>query len=323
MLLARKVAAALAAGCSIIIKPAEETPGVCVGLIRAFVDAGVPAGVVNLVFGVPAEISAYLIKSPIVRKVSFTGSVPVGKLLSRQSGEGLKPVTMELGGHSPVLVFDDVDVERIATACATFKYRNAGQVCISPNRIYVQKNAYKGFLERFVEVAKAIKVGDGRDPETQMGPLTNERRLQATEAFVADARARGAKVVAGGNRIGNRGYFFEPTVLTDIDDDASIMKTEPFCPVAPIMPFDDVDDAIAKANAVDYGLAAYAFTHSTRRASAVGEGFDAGWIGINNFTPALADAPMGGVKDSGIGYEGGPEGRDAYMSIKFLSQAPG
>jgi succinate-semialdehyde dehydrogenase / glutarate-semialdehyde dehydrogenase len=321
VLLARKVAAALAAGCSIIIKPAEETPGVCVGLIRAFVDAGAPAGLINLVFGVPSEISEHLIASPVIRKVSFTGSVPVGKLLSRLASNGLKAITMELGGHSPVVVFDDVDIEKVAAAGAAFKFRNAGQVCISPNRFYVQESVYPRFLDRFIEVAKSIKVGNGLDPSIQMGPLTNERRLQAAENFVANARSRGAKVRIGGERIGNRGYFFQPTVLTEVDDDAEIMKTEPFCPVVPIMPFSTVDEAIRKANAVSYGLAAYAFTRSINRASAMSEAFEAGWIGINSFTPALADAPIGGVKESGVGYEGGPEGLDAYMQIKFLSQA--
>lgn len=321
VLLVRKVAAALAAGCSIIIKPAEETPGVCVELVRAFADAGVPPGVVNLVFGVPAEVSEQLIASPIIRKVSFTGSVPVGKLLCRLASEGLKATTMELGGHSPVLVFPDSNVEQVAQTAATFKFRNAGQVCISPNRFYVHQDVYKRFLDRFLEVAKAVKIGHGLEEGVQMGPLANDRRLAAAEAFVSDAKDRGAKVALGGNRIGNRGYFFEPTVLTDLDEASTIMSEEPFCPVAPILPFSSVEEAIEKANNVSFGLAAYAFTASLSTASAVSEGFDAGWIGVNSFTPALADAPIGGVKESGIGYEGGPEGLDAYLQTKFLSQA--
>ena len=321
VLVARKLAAALAAGCSIIVKPAEETPGVCVGLIRAFHDAGVPAGVINLVFGVPSQVSEHLIASPVIRKVSFTGSVPVGKQLYKLAGEGLKAVTMELGGHSPVVVFDDVDVDKVATQCAAFKYRNAGQVCLSPNRFFVHEAVYERFLNRFAEVARNLKVGDGMDSGTQMGPLNNVRRLDAAQSFVADASGRGAKVLVGGGRSGSRGYFFAPTVLSDIDAQASIMKQEPFCPVAPIVPFATFDEAVDRANDVEYGLAAYAFTDSLRRSSALAEAFQAGWIGINSFTPALADAPIGGVKQSGVGYEGGPEGLDAYLQTKFLSQS--
>lgn len=322
VLMVRKLAAALAAGCSIVIKPAEECPGVCVGIVRAFAEAGVPRGVINLLFGVPAEISETLIDSPVIRKVSFTGSVPVGKLLSRMAGERLKSATMELGGHSPVLVFDDCDIDAAAVKCATFKYRNAGQVCISPNRIFVQKASYERFIDRFIDVAKGIRVGDGMDSETQMGPLANARRLEAAESFVADAREKGATVRLGGNRIGNRGLFFEPTVLSDLPDDAQIMREEPFVPIAPIMPFDGLEDGLRMANAVPFGLAAYAFTRSTENATAVAEGFEVGWIGINDFTPALEDAPICGKKDSGLGCEGGPEGLDSYMHTRFVSQAP-
>lgn len=321
VLMVRKIAAALAAGCSIVVKPAEECPGVCVGIVRAFVDAGVPDGVINLLFGVPAQISEKLIHSPIIKKVSFTGSVPVGKLLSQMSGALLKPATMELGGHSPVLIFNDCDIEETAERCAVFKYRNAGQVCISPNRFFVQKDSYSRFLDRFTAVAKTIAVGDGLDVATRMGPLTNDRRLMAAESFVEDARAQGATVRLGGNRIGNRGYFFEPTILTDVPDDAQIMNEEPFVPVAPIHTFEDIEDGLRKANSVPYGLAAYAFTQSLANATAFSEGIEAGWIGINDFTPALADAPIGGMKDSGLGYEGGPEGLDAYLNIKFVSQS--
>lgn len=321
VLVARKLAAALAAGCSIIVKPAEETPGACVGLVRAFHDAGVPAGVINLVFGVPSQVSEHLIASPVIRKISFIGSVPVGKQLYKLAADGLKAVTMELGGHSPVVVFDDVDVEKVATLCARFKFRNAGQVCLSPNRFFVHEAIYKAFADRFADVARNIKVGDGMNPGTQMGPLNNVRRLNAAESFVADACARGAKTLVGGARIGSRGYFFEPTVIGEIDEGASIMKEEPFCPIAPIVPFSTFEEAVEKANNVEYGLAAYTFTDSLRRSSEIAEAFEAGWIGINSFTPALADAPMGGVKQSGVGYEGGPEGVDAYMQTKFLSQA--
>jgi len=319
VLAVRKIAAALATGCTIIIKPAEETPSVAVGIVRAFQDAGVPAGVLNLVFGNPSQVSEHLIASPIIRKVSFTGSVPVGKLLYKLAADGLKAVTMELGGHSPVVVFDDVDVDKVATACAMFKFRNAGQVCLSPNRFFVQQGVYDAFVARFVEVARALKVGDGSQPGVQMGPLNNMRRLDAAERFVADARATGAKVVQGGQRIGKQGYFFEPTILTGLAENTLIMTEEPFCPVAPIVPFSTLEEGVQKANAVEFGLAAYAFTRSSARAAAVSESFEAGWIGINSFTPALADTPLGGMKDSGVGYEGGPEGLDAYMQIRFLS----
>ncbi len=321
VLVARKLGAALAAGCSIVIKPAEETPGACIEIARAFQEAGVPAGVINLVFGIPAQVSEHLIRSPIIRKVTFTGSVPVGRLLSRLAGEHLKPVTMELGGHSPVLVFDDVDVAKVARASVRFKFRNAGQVCLSPNRFYVHERVYDSFVAAFADAAKNIVVGNGLAETSEMGPLNNARRLSAAQQFVEEARERGAKVAAGGGRIGTRGYFFEPTVLTDLDERSAILHEEPFCPVVPVMPFANIDDAIAKANSVDFGLAAYAFTGSLKNAAQVTERFDAGWIGINSFTPSLADAPIGGFKQSGIGYEGGPEGLDAYLHIKFASQA--
>lgn len=319
VLAVRKIAAALAAGCTIIVKPAEETPAVCVGIVRAFQDAGVPPGVLNLVFGVPAEVSGRLIASPVIRKVSFTGSVPVGRLLYKLAGAGLKAITMELGGHSPVIVCADVDVAKVAADCAAFKYRNAGQVCLSPNRFFVHEAVYDAFVARFVEVAKNLRIGAGADAGVQMGPLNNARRLDAAERFVADARDGGAMVALGGKRIGSRGFFFEPTVLTGIGEGASIMSEEPFCPVAPIVSFATLDEAIAKANAVEFGLAAYAFTNASDKAAALSERLEAGWIGINSFTPALADAPLGGMKDSGVGYEGGPEGLDEYLQTRFLS----
>ncbi|MCU1760882.1 NAD-dependent succinate-semialdehyde dehydrogenase [Pseudomonas sp. 14P_8.1_Bac3] len=321
VLVARKVAAALAAGCSVVVKPAEETPGVCVGIIRAFIDAGLPKGVINMLFGEPSQVSELLIASPITRKVSFTGSVSVGRLLSTLAAKQLKPVTMELGGHSPVVVFDDVDVQAVARACAGFKFRNAGQVCVSASRFFVHDRVYEEFTRHFVEFANAVKVGNGLEADISMGPLANVRRLESTMELVADAKARGATVAAGGNRMFERGYFFQPTVLTDLDPQSRILHEEPFCPVAPIMPFSDFDEVMQRANGVDFGLAAYAFTNSIKRAAAVSEGFDAGWIGINCFTPALADAPISGTKQSGIGHEGGPEGLDAYLQTRFVSQA--
>src|SRR6516164_9250606 len=239
---ARKIGASLAAGCAIIIKPSEETPGSCVELVRCFVDAGLPAGVLNMVFGVPAEVSEHLIASDVVRKISFTGSVPVGKHLAGLAAKGMKRATMELGGHSPVVVFGDADPEKTADTIAAFKYRNAGQVCISPTRFYVQEPVYDRFLSRFAEYAKAIKVGDGLEKGIAMGPMANARRVDAMEGFVNDAKQRGGKIVTGGNRRGNQGYFFEPTVITDVPDDSKIMTEEPFGPVAPIVTFKTFDE---------------------------------------------------------------------------------
>lgn len=321
VLVVRKVAAALAAGCSVVVKAAEECPAICMGIVRAFHDAGVPPGVVNLVFGKPAEVSRRLISSEVIAKVSFTGSVRVGRELYRLAGEHLKPVTMELGGHAPVIVGADVDVPKIATLCCAFKFRNAGQVCIAPARFLVHESIQAAFLSHFAAAAQSLRVGNGMDPHTQMGPLNNARRLAAAEAFVANASKHGAKLVTGGERIGSRGHFFPPTVLSDVRPEADVMREEPFCPVAPILPFSRMDEAISIANSVDYGLAAYAFTDSLSAASELAESLQAGWIGINNFTPALADAPLGGMKHSGIGYEGGPEGLAAYVRTRFLSQS--
>lgn len=320
-LAARKLAAALAAGCTVVMKPAEETPAICIELARAFVDAGVPAGAVNLLFGVPAQISQRLIASPVIRKISFTGSVPVGRLLASQAGQYLKPATMELGGHAPVLVFDDVDVDKAARACVGFKFRNAGQVCLSPSRFFVQAGIAPAFIQRFTELASAMKVGNGLEAGVQMGPLNNLRRLQAAQQLVEQAHGVGARVETGGQRLTGPGHFFPPTVLTQVPDHASILNEEPFCPVAPIMTFETMDEGIARANAVEFGLAAYAFTNQMERAAEFSERIEAGWIGINNFTPSLADAPIGGVKDSGLGYEGGPEGLDAYQHLRFISQS--
>ena len=318
---ARKIAAALGAGCSIIIKPSEEAPGVAVGIVNACQDAGVPDGVLNLVFGDSAMVSEYLIRSPIIKKISLTGSVAVGKILSRMAGELLKPATMELGGHAPVLVFGDADPEKAAEMTAGFKFRNAGQVCLGVSRIFVHESIYQRFLDRFVECARNLKVGDGMDEGVTMGPMANERGVSAMERLMADAVDGGAKTVLGGNRIGNQGCFWEPTVLNELSDSSAIMTEEPFGPIAPVVPFSSFDEALERANGLDLGLAAYAFTRSLDTATNVADGLEAGWIGINNFSPALAEAPFGGMKDSGFGYEGGPEGFNAYCQTKFVSQA--
>jgi succinate-semialdehyde dehydrogenase/glutarate-semialdehyde dehydrogenase len=317
----RKIAGALAAGCSIIIKASEETPAGCVELVKCFAEAGVPAGVINLVFGVPAEVSEHLIASDIVKKVSFTGSIPVGKHLAALAAKGMKKATMELGGHSPVIVFADADAEKAADTIAASKYRNAGQVCVSPTRFYVQEDSFKKFSARFVEYAKGLKLGDGLEKDTRMGPLANPRRLDAMESIVNDARSRGGKVQTGGNRHGNQGFFFEPTVVTDLPDDSKLMTVEPFGPVAPIVPFKTFDEVVERANSLEYGLAAYAFTNSSATANAIGDAIQSGMVGINSVAISTPETPFGGVKESGYGSEGGIEGLEAYMNVKFISQA--
>ena len=317
----RKISGALAAGCSIIIKGPEETPASCAELVRAFADAGVPPGVVNLVFGVPAEISEYLIPHPVIRKVSFTGSTAVGKHLAMLAGKSMKRVTMELGGHAPGIVFADADIDLAVNVLAGSKYRNAGQVCIAPTRILIQEPRYDEFVTKFTAASNAIKIGDGLDPETRMGPLAHSRRIDAMEAFVADAVTKGATIRTGGNRIGNKGYFFEPTVLTEVPLDARVMNEEPFGPLALIAPFSDFDAVVSEANRLDYGLAAYAFTRSAKTAAAIGTAVESGMVSINHAGLALAETPFGGIKDSGYGSEGGAEGIEAYLNTKFVTQA--
>ena len=316
----KKLAAAIAAGCSIIVKAPEETPASPAELIRAFADAGVPAGVVNLVYGVPSEISEYLIPHPTIRKISFTGSTKVGKDLAAMAGQHMKRVTMELGGHAPVIVFDDADVESAAKIMAAAKYRNAGQVCISPTRFLVQEGVYDNFIKQFVDNAKAITVGNGLDSNSKMGSLANDRRVTAIESMIQDAVGQGAKVATGGNRVGNKGYFFEPTVVTGVSKSARAMNEEPFGPLALISPFAKFDDAAEEANRLPFGLASYAFTKSAKTATAIGAAVEAGMMSINSFALALPETPFGGMKDSGYGAEGGTEGIDAYLSTKFITQ---
>ena len=317
----RKIGGALAAGCSLILKASEETPGSCVELVRCVVDAGVPPGVLNLVFGVPSKVSEHLIASPIVRKVSFTGSIPVGKHLAGLAAKGVKRATMELGGHSPVVVFGDADPEKTADTIAAFKFRNAGQVCISPTRFYVQEPVYDRFVKRFTDYANNIKLGDGLADGTTMGPMANTRRLDALESFVNDAKNRGGKIVTGGKRRGNQGYYFEPTVVTDIPDDSKVMTEEPFGPIAPIVAFKTFDEVVARANSLPFGLAAYAFTSSVATATAIGDALESGMVGVNSVAISTPETPFGGVKESGYGSEGGVEGLEAYTVTKFISQA--
>ena len=317
----RKISAALAAGCSIILKGPEETPGPCAELVRAFVDAGVPAGTINLVFGVPADISNYLIPHPVIRKVSFTGSTAVGKQLAALAGLHMKRVTMELGGHAPVIVFDDADLDVASKILAATKYRNAGQVCASPTRFLVQSKVYDSFVDKFISASKALKVGDGMKADTNMGPLAHERRLDAMEGFVADAVEKGAEVQTGGGRIGDKGYFFAPTVLTHADRGTRVMNEEPFGPVAVMIRFADFGEAVTEANRLPYGLAAYAYTKSAKTANLIASAVESGMITINHSGLALPEVPFGGVKDSGYGSEGGSEAIEAYLNSKFISQA--
>ncbi|MFE6636625.1 NAD-dependent succinate-semialdehyde dehydrogenase [Streptomyces tendae] len=315
----RKISSALSAGCSLVIKASEETPATAMELVRCYADAGLPAGVLNLVFGEPAEVSAHLIASPATRLIAFTGSVPVGKLLAAKAGEVMKPSLMELGGHAPVIVCADADPGKAARRAAQAKWANAGQVCTSPSRFLVHESIVEEFTAEFVKAAEAVAVGDGLDEGTAMGPLANERRLAAMERLTADAVARGAKVLTGGERLDRPGYYFAPTVLTEVPEDSELMSVEPFGPLAPIVAFSDLDEALAAANALPYGLAAYGFTDSAATAEKLSEELEAGILSLNHCGGSVHEAPSGGVKDSGYGREGGPEALDAYLITKRVS----
>jgi succinate-semialdehyde dehydrogenase/glutarate-semialdehyde dehydrogenase len=316
----RKVSAALAAGCSVILKGPEETPASVAALVQAYVDAGLPAGVLNLVFGVPSEISEYLIPHPVIRKITFTGSTPVGKKLAALAGQHMKRITMELGGHAPAIVFGDADVDTAVKQLAASKFRNAGQVCIAPTRFLVHESVYERFVDGFVKAAGSIKVGDGLDPASRMGPLANSRRIEAMQMFVDDAVAKGAKLLTGGKRIGSTGNFFEPTVLGHVPASARIMSEEPFGPIAPIVSFSSFDEVVAEANRLPFGLASYAYTRSAKTVNAIGAAIESGMVTINHVGFALPELPFGGVKDSGYGSEGGSEAIEAYLNSKLITQ---
>lgn len=315
----RKLAPGLAAGCTFVIKCSEETPGTACALIRCFEEAGLPRGVVNLVFGDPPMISQHLIAQPDIRMIAFTGSVPVGKLIAGQAARVMKPCIMELGGHAPVIVCADADPVVAAKRAAMAKFVNSGQVCTAPTRFLVHADLHDRFVDTFVATARALKVGDGLEDEVQMGPLANPRRLEAMERLVSDAVARGARIETGGKRLGNTGWFFEPSVLTNVPIDAEMMLEEPFGPVAPIRRFNDLDAAIAEANATPYGLAAYGFTSSAATADKLARSFEAGILSINHCGGSVHEAPSGGVKESGYGREGGLEGYEAYTIVKRVS----
>jgi succinate-semialdehyde dehydrogenase/glutarate-semialdehyde dehydrogenase len=318
---ARKIAESLAAGCTIVIKPAEETPATAALLMQVLHDAGLPKGVVNMVFGQPEMISRVALGSGVIRKLSFTGSVPVGKQLARLAADHLVKCTLELGGHAPTIVFDDAGVEAAAPLLAERKARVSGQVCNSPTRFYVQEGIYPRFRAALVAAMSAVRVGDPLAEGTQMGPLVNAKRLNAIEAFVADARAQGARVAAGGGRLGERGQFHALTLLDEVPDSARIMSEEPFGAVAAMQSFRALDEVVAKANALPYGLAAYVFSRSPRTIHEMTERLEVGLLGINGCNIATAETPFGGVKESGYGSEGGSEGIEGFLTTKFVSEA--
>ncbi|MBB5423789.1 NAD-dependent succinate-semialdehyde dehydrogenase [Paraburkholderia sp. JPY303] len=320
LLPSRKIAAALAAGCSVIARPASEAPGSCMALGQVLLDAGLPAGVLGILTGHAKPMVARLVQSKVIRKVSLTGSVPVGKEILRLAADHVKKVTMELGGHAPVIVHADADPVESAKKLATTKFRNCGQVCISPSRFYVHRSILAPFAETFAAVARELRIGDGRDPATTLGPMIRARAVESALSLIEDARARGARVLAGGQRPSHleRGHFIEPTVLVDVPDDARIMCEEPFAPVAPIAAFDDVTDAITRANATEFGLAAYVFTHDSALAAMTAEALEAGMVGINETLLATAEAPFGGIKESGFGREGGSLGILDYLTPKYI-----
>ncbi len=318
----RKLSAALATGCSMIVKAPEETPASPAQLIRAFVDAGIPAGVVGLVYGVPADISSYLIASPVIKKITFTGSTVVGKQLASLAGLHMKRATMELGGHAPVIVCDDADLELAIKQSSAAKFRNAGQVCISPTRFLVHESIQREFAAGFAQYAKGLKVGDGTEPGVQMGPLANGRRVEAMQRFATDAVEQGATALAGGaiaSAGSGRGNFFAPTVFSDVPLTAKLFNEEPFGPIAAIRSFKSLDEAIAEANRLPFGLASYAYTKSLKNAHQIVNQLQVGMLWMNQPAAAWPELPFGGVKDSGYGAEGGPEALEAYLNHKTVA----
>lgn len=318
-LAAKKFAGALAAGCSIICKPSQETPGSVIEMAKALLAAGVHPAAIAVVFGEADQVSTQLINAPEVAKITFTGSIPIGKRLAAAAGAVMKPVTMELGGHAPVIVCGDVDPEATAELLVHAKFMNAGQICLCPSRFFVEASIAERFATRFVELAAALRVGDGTDPRTQMGPLANERRVAAIAALVEDARMRGATILTGGRRIGERGNFYAPTVLTDVPPNAAILHEEPFGPVAPILPFTDEAAMLAQANGLEFGLSSYVFTHDEARLRRLVDALRYGVVGVNGGLTHQPEAPLGGWKESGIDTEGGIEILDPYQITKHVN----
>lgn len=315
----RKLGSALAAGCGVVIKPAEETPASCMLVVRALLDAGVEPEALNMVCGVPSDVSALLIDHPAIAKASFTGSVAVGRQLGERAARRVLRFTAELGGHAPVIVCDDADVDAVLALAVPAKFRNAGQVCASPIRFYVARARFARFAEGMARAASSLRLGPGLDPGTQMGPLAHERRVEEMQRFVADALDHGARLLCGGHRVDRRGWFFEPTVLADVPADARALRDEPFGPIAIVQPYDTLDDAIGAANATRYGLAAYAFTRDLAVAHRLGEELEAGMVGINHFGVSQPELPFGGWKESGIGQEMGAEGLLHYTELKTVT----
>jgi succinate-semialdehyde dehydrogenase/glutarate-semialdehyde dehydrogenase len=316
----RKVGPALAAGCSIIIKGPEEAPAAPVEFFKCLHDAGVPAGVIGLLFGTPAEISSYLIPHPTIRKISFTGSVQVGKHLAAMAGAHMKRATMELGGHAPVIITAGVNLQQAADVLLPTKFRHAGQACVAPTRFLIERSIYREFIDLFKAKCESLVIGNGTDEKTTLGPVNSARRVEALEAYVGDALEKGATLECGGSRIGDKGYFFAPTILSDMTTDMRIMNEEPFGPIALMMAFDNVDDAISEANRLPFGLAAYAWTSNLSIANKISRGVESGMISMNHFGLAIPETPYGGIKDSGIGSEGGMEAIEAYLNTKFVTQ---
>ena len=318
-LAAKKFAGALGAGCSIVCKPSEETPGPVLELARALIEAGVPSAAVGVVFGVPADVSSYMIPARQIAKITFTGSIPVGKLLAAEAGRAMKPVTMELGGHAPVIVCEDVDPEAVADFVAPKKFANSGQICLSPTRFFVHRSVHDRFVARFADIASRIRVGPGTDDDTQMGPLANLRRLEAVSDLVEDARRGGAIVRSGGERVGNAGYFYAPTVLTDVPEHARVLHEEPFGPLAPVLVFDDEAEMLERANGLDFGLSGYLFTADPARQRRLSDALQVGTVGVNDVPTHLPEVPLGGWKESGYGTEGGQQILAPYQKTKFVS----
>ena len=321
VLVTRKLGAALAAGCTVVLKAAEEAPYTAAAIVAALAEAGLPAGVVNLVFGDPPAVARHLLAAPAIRKITFTGSTAVGRELARLAADDLKRCTFELGGHAPVILCADGDVDGAVATTLAYKFSSAGQSCIAPSRFYLHRSHNSEFLDKFTAGAKAISVGEGLNPATQMGPLANPRRLAAMERFSADARQRGAEVLTGGNRLSRPGWFWQPTVIDRVSEEAAVMNEEPFGPIAAMTSFDDLDEALARANRLAYGFAAYAYTSSLKTADYLAERLEAGNIGINQMCPALPDMPSGGIGDSGYGYEGGRQGIEEFLHFKLVSQS--
>jgi succinate-semialdehyde dehydrogenase/glutarate-semialdehyde dehydrogenase len=320
VLVARKLAPALAAGCAVVLKAAEEAPSIAARIVGALAESGLPNGAVNLIFGDPPTISRHLLGSQVVRKLTFTGSTSVARDLARLAAADLKRCTFELGGHAPVIVAEDANAEAAVAAILPYKFATAGQSCVAPSRFYVHESLYARVLDRFVEGARAIAVGEGTEQGVRMGPLANARRLAAMERLTADAEAHGARTLLGGRRLPRKGFFFPPTVLADVPEDAAIMNEEPFGPIAPFAPFRDLPEAYARANRLRYGFAAYVFTRSLKTAGEAAERLSAGNIGINQMSPSLPDAPIGGINDSGYGYEGGREGLEEFLHFRLINQ---